>query len=111
MQGWPIVTAIVVLEAAAASVAVGYAVRRRWDYLIILGAAILLLEPVAGILGSDVSRYLPSEAFSPGEDGKNQIALTSALTALFSTPVLAAAGLWVFRWLARATGLSSSQPR
>ncbi len=111
MQGWPIVLAIAALEAAAASFMVGYAARRRVDYLIIFVAAILLLEPIVGSFGGDVSRFLPSQVFSPGADGKDQITLASAATALFSAPVLAAAGLTVLRWLWNAAGLRSSSPR
>jgi hypothetical protein len=108
MQGWTFVLLLAAGLAALASFMVGYSARRRWDYLIILVGSIALLEPIANTCGGDVSRYLPAAAFSTGEDGKNQIVLASAATALFSAPVLAAACLLLYRRLRRAFGLDTS---
>jgi hypothetical protein len=111
MQGWPIVFAIAVLEVAVAAVMVRYAARRWMDYFIILAAALVLLEPIAGTYGGDVSRYLPEAVFSPGPEGKDQIILASAATAVFSAPALAAAGLMVIQWLWRISSRRPASPR
>jgi hypothetical protein len=111
MQGWPFVYSLIALEAVAAAFAIGYAARRWADYFIILFGALALLPFIAGSLGGDVSRFLPASTFSPGTDGKDQIVLASAVTALLAAPVLAAAGLIIAQRLWRAAGPDSKTPQ
>jgi hypothetical protein len=111
MQGWTFVFVLAAAWAGAASFMVGYSARRRVDYLILLVGSIALLEPIVNSYGGDVSRYLPASLFSAGEDGKNQIVLASAATALFSAPVLAAACLLLYRRLRRVFGLDTGAPQ
>jgi hypothetical protein len=104
IQGWFAVWLIVGAEAVMAVLLLRSAIRRPLDFFVILVLAGLLLRPFHYSFAGDVSRYLPKALFSHGVEGKDQIAVASAATALLAPLIMAAAGLCALRWIWRATG-------
>ncbi len=83
------------------------AAHRIRDFFIIAFVAFALLPLLATTVTGDVSRYLPSAAFSSGLQGKDEIVMASALTTCLVATVTAAALLRIIKscWRAlRATG-------
>ena len=66
---------------------------RFWHGFVILGLAIALFPLVARWLTGDLSRYLPGGIFFGGADGKDQIALASAVATIL-VAIMLAAGIW-----------------
>jgi hypothetical protein len=93
---WSIVAAIVAGLLLAAVWLVRRAVRRWWDYVVILlltVAFVPLLAPVTG----DVSAWLPHVIWSDGFEGKDQIVVVSAAFSILLPLLLVAGLLWVLR--------------
>lgn len=99
MNGWFSVLLIGALLIAAAVVLIRRAVRRWWDYLLILALAGLLFRPLYNLVSGDVSRYLPAFFWSDGSDGKDQIILASIASTFLLPLVVSALILLIVKWI------------
>lgn len=99
MNGWVSVLLIIILQLTAVAVLVRQAVRRWWNYLLILAIAGALFRPMHKLVSGDVSRYLPQFLWSDGSDGKDQIIYASIASTLLLPLIASALILSIARWL------------
>ncbi|MBI3700366.1 MAG: hypothetical protein HY242_07970 [Afipia sp.] len=95
-MGWVYVAFLIATFIAASIFIARRAVKRWWEYLIILVMTALLVRPFLTMTG-DVSKVLP-DFWSDGADGKDQIVWVS-IAATFTWPwIMAALLFWLVRW-------------
>lgn len=86
-MGWTAVLVIIASLLAASIYLVRKAVRRWWEYLVILTA--VLIGPVYKTATGDMSAVLPYGIWSDGFDGKDQIIIASVASSILVPLVLA----------------------
>ena len=103
---------VLALYAAALVLIVGvvlwFSVSRWWHAAIIAVLWVPFFTPVAWWLTGDVSRYLPPGTFPDGPTGKDAIVLTSVLSTVAVSVMLAAALQWSVRWVRSRSKQSDS---
>ncbi len=96
MHGWISVGLLVLAFAAATIVLIRSAIRRWWEYGLLLLVAAILSKPLYDLVSGDVSRYLPGFLWSDGPDGKDQIILASIASTIILPLIVSAALMLAF---------------
>ena len=96
MFGWFSVVIVAAALIGATIVLVRSAIRRWWEYGILLLVAAIIFKPLYDLVSGDVSRYLPGFLWSDGADGKDQIILASIASTIFLPLIVSAALMLAF---------------